>query len=137
MDAWVDRELGDVGFPDRRLKARLGKLLGDLGRRIGGTLPAACQDWAATGMAGARRSARIGRSHYGGPSDAAAPLAVHGALADDRCGVGRLGHRTRAIPETPAAYSLSHKGNIKGSNGVEVVWKRTTTPATSPTSSGP
>jgi hypothetical protein len=48
MDAWVDRELGDGGFPDRRLKARLGKLLGDLGRRIGGTLPAACQDWAAT-----------------------------------------------------------------------------------------
>ena len=48
MDAWVDRELGDGGFPDRRLKARLGKLLGDLGRRVGGTLPAACQDWAAT-----------------------------------------------------------------------------------------
>jgi hypothetical protein len=48
MDAWVDRELGDGSFPDRRLKARLGKLLGDLGRRIGGTLPAACQDWAAT-----------------------------------------------------------------------------------------
>jgi len=44
----VDRELGDDGFPDRRLKARLGKILGDLGRRIGGTLPAACQDWAAT-----------------------------------------------------------------------------------------
>ena len=48
MDAWVDRELGDGGFPDRRLRARLGKILGDLGRRIGGTLPAACQDWAAT-----------------------------------------------------------------------------------------
>lgn len=48
MDAWVDRELGDGDFPDLRLKARLGKLLGDLGRRIGGTLPAACQDWAAT-----------------------------------------------------------------------------------------
>ncbi len=48
MDAWVDRELGGGEFPDRRLKARLGKLLGDLGRRIGGTLPAACQDWAAT-----------------------------------------------------------------------------------------
>ena len=48
MDAWVDRELGDGSFPDRRLRARLGKLLGDLGRRIGGTLPAACQDWAAT-----------------------------------------------------------------------------------------
>jgi len=47
MDAWVDRELGGR-FPDARLRARLGKLLGDLGRRIGGTLPAACQDWAAT-----------------------------------------------------------------------------------------
>jgi hypothetical protein len=48
MDAWVDRELSGGDFPDRRLKARLGKILGDLGRRIGGTLPAACQDWAAT-----------------------------------------------------------------------------------------
>ena len=48
MDVWVERELGGCAFPDRRLKARLGKLLGDLGRRIGGTVPAACQDWAAT-----------------------------------------------------------------------------------------
>jgi hypothetical protein len=48
MDVWVDRELAGGAFPDRRLKARLGKLLGDLGERIGGTLPAACQDWAAT-----------------------------------------------------------------------------------------
>jgi hypothetical protein len=47
MDAWADRELGDGSFPDLRLRARLGKILGDLGRRIGGTLPAACQDWAA------------------------------------------------------------------------------------------
>jgi Transposase DNA-binding/Transposase DDE domain len=47
MDAWVDRELGGE-FPDRRLRTRLGKLLGDLGRRVGGSLPAACQDWAAT-----------------------------------------------------------------------------------------
>jgi hypothetical protein len=47
MDAWADHELGGE-FPDLRLRARLGKLLGDLGRRIGGTLPAACQDWAAT-----------------------------------------------------------------------------------------
>ena len=47
MDAWVERELGD-DFPDQRLKARLGKLLGDLGRRIGGTVPMACRDWAAT-----------------------------------------------------------------------------------------
>src|ERR1700742_3236909 len=48
MDAWVDRELDGGEFPDRRLKRRLGKILGDLGRRVGGTLPAACQDWAAT-----------------------------------------------------------------------------------------
>jgi hypothetical protein len=48
MDAWVDREVDGGDFPDRRLRARLGKLLGDLGRRIGGTLPAVCQDWAAT-----------------------------------------------------------------------------------------
>ena len=48
MDVWVERELDGGAFPDQRLKARLGKLLGDLGRRIGGTIPAACQDWAAT-----------------------------------------------------------------------------------------
>jgi hypothetical protein len=47
MDAWVDRELGRE-FPDRRLRDRLGKILGDLGRRVGATIPAACQDWAAT-----------------------------------------------------------------------------------------
>jgi hypothetical protein len=48
MDAWVERELGNSEFPDRRLKVRFGKLLGDLGRRIGSTVPLACQDWAAT-----------------------------------------------------------------------------------------
>jgi hypothetical protein len=48
MDAWVERELGGSVFPDRRLKTRLGKLLGDLSQRIGGTVPFACQDWAAT-----------------------------------------------------------------------------------------
>src|SRR5262245_42880412 len=48
MDVWVKRELDGCEFPDQRLKARLGKLLGDLGERIGGTVPAACQDWAAT-----------------------------------------------------------------------------------------
>src|SRR4051794_4410996 len=46
MDAWVDRELCGK-FPDRRLRHRLGKILGDLGRRVGATIPAACQDWAA------------------------------------------------------------------------------------------
>jgi hypothetical protein len=47
LDAWVDREPGG-SFPDRRLRERLGKILGDLGRLVGGTVPAACQDWAAT-----------------------------------------------------------------------------------------
>lgn len=48
MDAWVERELARVEFADERLKARLGRLLGDLGERIGGTVPMACRDWAAT-----------------------------------------------------------------------------------------
>src|SRR4051812_44531320 len=48
MGARVDREPRRGSFPDRRRKGRLGKLLGDLGRRIGGTLPAACGDGAAT-----------------------------------------------------------------------------------------
>lgn len=48
MDVWVERELDGCAFPDQRLKARLGKLLDDLGRRIGGTIPAASLDWAAT-----------------------------------------------------------------------------------------
>jgi hypothetical protein len=48
MDAWVEQELDGGAYPDRRLKARLGKLLVDLGRRVGGTVPTACQDWAAT-----------------------------------------------------------------------------------------
>ena len=48
MDVWVDRELDEGRFPDRRLKARLGKVLADLGRCIGATVPMACQDRAAT-----------------------------------------------------------------------------------------
>ena len=48
MDVWVERELEGCEFPDKRLKSRLGKVLGELGERIGQTLPAACQDWAAT-----------------------------------------------------------------------------------------
>jgi len=48
MDAWIKRELDGSHLPDRRLKVRLGKLLGDLGGRIGSTVPMACQDWAAT-----------------------------------------------------------------------------------------
>jgi hypothetical protein len=48
MDAWVNRELEEGEFPDRRLRVRLGKILADLGRRVGATVPMACQDWAAT-----------------------------------------------------------------------------------------
>jgi hypothetical protein len=48
MIAWVNHELDGSDFPDCNLKARRGKILGDLGGRIGGTLAAACQDWAAT-----------------------------------------------------------------------------------------
>lgn len=48
MEGWVKRELEGCEFPDQRLKSRLGKVLSKLGRRIGETLPAACQDWAAT-----------------------------------------------------------------------------------------
>lgn len=48
MDEWVDHELQGGQFPDQRLKTRLAKLLGQLSRRIGETVPMACQDWAAT-----------------------------------------------------------------------------------------
>ncbi len=48
MEGWVERELKGCDFPDRRLKTRLGKVLSELGRRIGETLPSACQDWSAT-----------------------------------------------------------------------------------------
>jgi Transposase DNA-binding/Transposase Tn5 dimerisation domain len=48
MDVWVERELEGCDFPDQRLKTRLGKVLADLSRKIGATLPTACQDWAAT-----------------------------------------------------------------------------------------
>ena len=48
MDVWVERELQGGEFPDQRLKARLGELLTAFGQRVGGTVPMACQDWAAT-----------------------------------------------------------------------------------------
>ena len=48
MDGWVERELDGGEFSERRLKARLGKILSELGQRIGDTVPMACQDWAAT-----------------------------------------------------------------------------------------
>ena len=35
-------------FPDQRLKGRFAKLLSTLGQKIGDTIPAAREDWAAT-----------------------------------------------------------------------------------------
>ena len=48
MEVWVEREIKGCEFPDERLKARFGKVLTQLGERIGSALPVACQDWAAT-----------------------------------------------------------------------------------------
>ena len=48
MEGWVEREIEGCEFPDERLKTRFGKLLGQLGEKIGAALPTACQDWAAT-----------------------------------------------------------------------------------------
>ena len=39
MDVWVERELEGCEFPDKRLKSRLGKVLGELGERIGADAP--------------------------------------------------------------------------------------------------
>ncbi len=48
MDAWVESEVSNCEFPDRRLKHRYAELLSSLGQRIGDTIPSACVDWAAT-----------------------------------------------------------------------------------------
>ncbi|HIF34630.1 MAG: IS4 family transposase [Pirellulaceae bacterium] len=48
MDVWVENELAECDVPDERLKTRLKKLVSDLSRKIGSTVPTACQDWAAT-----------------------------------------------------------------------------------------
>ncbi len=48
MDVWVERELQGCHFPDQRLGPRKGKFLGQLGGKIGHSLPTVCQDWAAT-----------------------------------------------------------------------------------------
>lgn len=48
MDVWVDSEVRQCEFPDKRLKHRLGKILSALSQKIGDAIPTACQDWAAT-----------------------------------------------------------------------------------------
>ena len=48
MDAWIQEEIGKCGLPDERLSKRLGRILADLSKGIGSSLPLACQDWAGT-----------------------------------------------------------------------------------------
>ena len=45
---WFGREISACDFADERLRARLGKLLGQLGGKVGQSIPLVCQDWANT-----------------------------------------------------------------------------------------
>ncbi|HVM50600.1 MAG TPA: transposase [Candidatus Acidoferrum sp.] len=45
---WIEDETKGCEFPDVRLTKRFGNLLGIMARRVGDTIPAACQDWANT-----------------------------------------------------------------------------------------
>jgi len=45
---WLDGELADCEFRDKRLGKRFRRLAGDLAGSIGDTIPMACQDWANT-----------------------------------------------------------------------------------------
>ncbi len=83
MDVWVEQEIAECAFPDQRLKTRLGKLLSRLGQKIGATLPALCQDWAAT-KAGYRFLSQVahGRSSDK-PDRCILYCCVAGVLAND------------------------------------------------------
>jgi hypothetical protein len=48
VDSWLEREIASCRFDDVRHGKRLGVLLEQLSERIGGSIPFACQDWAAT-----------------------------------------------------------------------------------------
>ncbi len=48
MDAWIQEEISKCNLPDERLSNRLAKILVDLSKGIGNSLPLACQDWAGT-----------------------------------------------------------------------------------------
>src|SRR5262249_14986174 len=99
MDAWVERELAEGEFPDERRKTRLGRLLGDLGQRIGDTVPMACQDWAAT---------KAAYRFCSNPRvDDGALLAGHFAATASRFATtsGRVPGRRRRAPRGPPAPS--------------------------------
>ena len=48
LKRWITNEVKACAFPDERLSRRFGNLLGMISRRVGDTIPAACQDWANT-----------------------------------------------------------------------------------------
>jgi hypothetical protein len=45
---WIEKELRGCDFGDKRLAKRFHSLLGQLSRRVGGSIPWACEDWANT-----------------------------------------------------------------------------------------
>lgn len=115
MDAWVERELAAAEFPDERLKARLGHLLGDLGERIGGTLPMACKDWAAT---------KAAYRFFDNPRvDDPTILAGHFAATADRCstttGIVSVLHDTTAFRFTRnTPDGVGYLSYVKGRHGI-------------------
>jgi hypothetical protein len=48
IGSWLEREVASCQFQDVRLGKRFRTLLGQLSGQIGGSIPFACQDWAAT-----------------------------------------------------------------------------------------
>ena len=48
MRSWLEREVAGCQFQDLRHGKRFRTLLGQLSVQIGGSIPFACQDWAAT-----------------------------------------------------------------------------------------
>ena len=48
ITSWLEREIAGCQFQDLRHGKRFRTLLGQLSEQIGGSIPFACQDWAAT-----------------------------------------------------------------------------------------
>ena len=48
IGSWLEREVAGCQFEDVRHGKRFRTLLGQLSEQIGGSIPFACQDWAAT-----------------------------------------------------------------------------------------
>ena len=44
MEAWIDREVAGCTFPDERLGKRFHTVLESLSKKLGSSLPLACQD---------------------------------------------------------------------------------------------